>query len=68
MENKRVIIATILCFAILVGWQYLAEYMGWIVPHEETQEVQTQAQTETLVTEKTPELEIKRKYTIFCSK
>lgn len=65
MENKRVIIATILCFAILVGWQYLAEYMGWIVPHEETQEVQTQAQTETLVTEKTPELEIKENTPFF---
>lgn len=45
MENKRIIIATVICFIILVGWQYVAEYMGWV---PKPQEVQSQAQTETV--------------------
>ncbi len=32
MDNKRIILATVLCFGILVGWQYFAEYMGWVQP------------------------------------
>lgn len=32
METKRIIIATALCFFILAGWEYLAEYMGWVQP------------------------------------
>ena len=30
MDNKRVIITVVLCLAITVGWNYLAEYMGWL--------------------------------------
>lgn len=30
MDNKRLLLATAICFAVLVGWQYLAEYMGWL--------------------------------------
>lgn len=48
MENKRIIIATVICFVILVGWQYVAEKMGWIAkaPQAETQiENQTAANT-----------------------
>ncbi len=30
MENKNIFLATVLCFGILVGWQYFAEYMGWV--------------------------------------
>ncbi len=29
-SNKRLLLATLLCFGLLVGWQYLAQYMGWI--------------------------------------
>ncbi len=32
MENRRIIIATALCFCIFLGWQYFAEYMGWVQP------------------------------------
>jgi len=32
MEIKRIIIATVLCFVILSGWQYFAEYVGWVEP------------------------------------
>lgn len=32
MENKRMILAIVLCFAIVSGWQYLAVHMGWIEP------------------------------------
>ena len=32
MENRRIIIATVLCFVILLGWQYFAEYMGLVSP------------------------------------
>ncbi len=56
MENKRIIIATVICFVILVGWQYLADKMGWIPQQqvEETQKVETQAAENNKVQEITP--------------
>ncbi len=30
MDNKRVLIAVVLCLVVTVGWNYLAEYMGWL--------------------------------------
>lgn len=54
MENKRIIIATVICFVILVGWQFLADKMGWI-PQQQTEET---AQVETQVAENTAAQEI----------
>ena len=34
MDNKRLLLATAICFAVLVGWQYLAEFMGWLPKRE----------------------------------
>lgn len=42
MESKNIILATVLCFVILVGWQYFAEYMGWVAPVSQTEVVETQ--------------------------
>lgn len=49
MDNSRLLIATLLCFGLLVGWQYFSEYMGWTpapVPVEAVAErpVQPEAQ------------------------
>ncbi len=45
MENKRIIIATVICFVILVGWQYIAEHMGWVPKQaEQTEQIETQAE------------------------
>ncbi len=41
MESKRVLIATALCLAILLGWSQLSTYMGWT-----PQPVPEQAQVE----------------------
>lgn len=41
MENKRIIVATVICFVILVGWQYVAEHMGWVPKQQEI--VQTES-------------------------
>jgi len=30
MDKNRVIITVVLCLVITVGWNYLAEYMGWL--------------------------------------
>ena len=39
MDNKRLLIATVLCFLILFGWQFLAEQMGWVqAPQPQQQE------------------------------
>lgn len=40
MDNSRLLIATVLCFGILIGWQYFAEEMGWIAPAPIVQTVQ----------------------------
>ena len=32
MDNSRLLIATLLCFALLVGWQYFSDFMGWTPP------------------------------------
>ncbi|MCH5277906.1 MAG: membrane protein insertase YidC [Desulfovibrionaceae bacterium] len=32
MDNSRLLIATLLCFALLIGWQSFSEYMGWTPP------------------------------------
>jgi len=48
MENKRIIIATVLCFVILLGWQSLAEYMGWVQPVP-TATVSTQTEQDIVV-------------------
>lgn len=29
-ENKNLILAVVLCLAVLLGWNYFAEYMGWM--------------------------------------
>ncbi len=34
MDNKRLLLATAICFVVLVGWQYLAEFMGWLPKKE----------------------------------
>ncbi|MBO4318155.1 MAG: membrane protein insertase YidC [Mailhella sp.] len=48
-NNKRLLLATVLCFAIILGWQYFAEYMGWIepAPIEEVTEEKPAQQTAT---------------------
>ena len=30
MDNRRLIIAVVLCIALLIGWQTFSEYMGWM--------------------------------------
>lgn len=30
MDNKRLLLATLICFGLLMGWQYFAQFMGWI--------------------------------------
>lgn len=40
MEDKRTIIAIVLSIVILLGWNYVAEYMGWIQPRKQTVERQ----------------------------
>ncbi len=48
METKRVILATVLCFIILIGWSQLSIFMGW-TPDPSLQEVQTtESQAETV--------------------
>jgi YidC/Oxa1 family membrane protein insertase len=38
MDNKRLLLSVLLCFALLFAWQYLAAYMGWVPqPVPETQ-------------------------------
>lgn len=32
MDNTRVVIATVLCLGILVGWGFVSDYMGWTTP------------------------------------
>ncbi len=34
MDTKRTILAVVLSFAILMGWQFLSEYMGWVKPQQ----------------------------------
>ncbi len=41
MDNKRVIIAVVLCLLVTVGWNYLADYMGWLP--KPTEQHQTEA-------------------------
>ncbi len=48
MDTKRVIIATVLCLGILLGWNFLATYMGWLPPPSASStvaETQNTAQT-----------------------
>ncbi len=44
MENKRIIIATVICFVILVAWQYLADYMGWVPQQQNAENTQVETQ------------------------
>lgn len=53
MDNKRIIIATVICFVILVAWQYLAEFMGW-VPQQQSAE-NTQVETQVAENKAVPE-------------
>ncbi|MBS5049458.1 MAG: membrane protein insertase YidC, partial [Desulfovibrionaceae bacterium] len=39
MDNSRLLIATLLCFALLVGWQYFSDFMGWTPPPAPIEEV-----------------------------
>ena len=41
MEKNRVIITVVLCLVITVGWNYLAEYMGWLPQPVQQTEVAT---------------------------
>ena len=29
-DGKNLVIAIVLCLVVIVGWSYLAEYMGWV--------------------------------------
>ncbi len=40
MDTKRTIIAVALSFAILFGWNFLADYMGWLPPPPSPQQQQ----------------------------
>jgi YidC/Oxa1 family membrane protein insertase len=40
MDNKRLLIAVALCLAVTVGWNFLAEHMGWL-PKPAEQQVAT---------------------------
>lgn len=42
MDNKRILIAVLLCLVVTVGWNYLADYMGWM-PKPAVQQVETTA-------------------------
>ncbi len=58
MEDKRTLIAIALSVAVLIGWNYIAEYMGWIPPLEQTAQQNTtpivQTSPETVVSSPTP--------------
>ena len=44
MQNKNMFLAIVLCLAVLFGWGYLAEYMGWVQrPTEQQLQEQQQA-------------------------
>ncbi len=45
MDNKNTFLALALCFGILVGWQYFAEYMGWVQPQQQVQVEQSPSPT-----------------------
>ena len=30
-DGKNLIMAIVLCLLVVVGWSYLADYMGWVV-------------------------------------
>lgn len=46
MQTKNLIIAIILCLAVVVGWGYLAKYMGWVQTYDEAQLAAMKAETE----------------------
>lgn len=50
MDNKRILLATLLCFITIIGWQFFAEYMGWI-PATETTQVAVEQVQETPLTD-----------------
>lgn len=33
-ENKNLLLAVVLCLAVLFGWSYFSEFMGWAPPRE----------------------------------
>jgi YidC/Oxa1 family membrane protein insertase len=39
MENRQALLAIVLCVLVAVGWQYFAQYMGWIKPPVAQQQV-----------------------------
>ena len=45
MDNRRLIIAVVLCFGLMVGWTYLSQFMGW-TPSQEQVQNQQRAETE----------------------
>lgn len=45
MDNKRVILAVALCLVVTIGWNFLAEYMGWL-PKPSEQKVESTAAPE----------------------
>jgi YidC/Oxa1 family membrane protein insertase len=42
MDMKNLMLTVVVCIGILVGWNYLAEYMGWIVKPDPAQTAQQQ--------------------------
>lgn len=46
MQTKNLIVAIILCLAVVVGWGYLAKYMGWVQTYDEAQLAAMKAETE----------------------
>jgi len=46
MDTKNIMITVALCISILFGWNYLAEYMGWIAKPDPAQTAQQQKAAE----------------------
>jgi len=42
MDSKNIILAVAVCIGILVGWNYLAEYMGWVAKPDPAHRAQQQ--------------------------
>ena len=43
-DGKNLILAIFLCLVVIVGWSYLAEYMGWVQKPDPAVVAQQQAQ------------------------
>lgn len=43
MDNRRLIIAVVVSFTMMLGWSYFSQFMGWAPSPEEVQKTQQQA-------------------------